>query len=174
MNPFTIVSRDRTATVFAALATAVLTALVLASGAGAAAPVHDSFTFEDQFADTETCAFPVVGDTVFTNDITEWLDDQGVTQKLHLNQSTVGTFTAEGTTLRLNIHETIIVEYRRRRRRDREARRPPELDRRAGRPGLPERTGQALFEVVGGFDGPLIARHGLRDVSIPSVCAAFA
>ena len=29
------------------------------------------------------------------------------------------------------------------------------------------RSGQALFEVVGGFDGPLIARHGLRDVFDP-------
>jgi hypothetical protein len=173
MNPFMVESGYRRATVFAALAAAVLTALVLASGAGAAPPVHDSFTFHDQFVDTDTCSFPVAGDTVFTNDITEWLDYQGVTQTLHLNQSTVGTFTAKGTTLRLNIRETIIVEFV-----DGAAvtaKHVGLLNSIVG-PGGPVflRTGQALFEVVGGFDGPLIARHGLRDVFDPvEFCAAF-
>ena len=156
------------------LATAAVAALVLAAWAGATTPVHDSFTFPDQFVDTDTCAFPVAGNTVFTNDITEWFDDQGGIQTLHLNQSTVGTFTAKGTTLRLNIRETIIVEFV-----DgvaMTAKHVGLLNSIVG-PGGPVflRTGQAVFEVVGGFDGPLIARHGLRDVFDPvEFCAAFA
>ena len=147
--------------------------LVLVAAAGATPPVHDSFTFHDQFVDTDTCAFPVAGDVTFTNDITEWFDE-GVIETLHLHQTTVGTLSAKGTTLKLNIRETIIVEFV-----DGvavTAKHVGLLDSIVG-PGGPVflRTGQALFEVVGGLDGPLIARHGLRDVFDPvEFCAAFA
>lgn len=158
---------------FLLVASAAVAALALASAAGATPPVHDSFTFHDEFVDTDTCSFPVVGDTVFTNDVIEWFDD-GVTTTLHLHQSTAGTLTANGTTLRVNIRETIIVEFV-----DGvpvTAKHVGLLDSIVG-PGGPvfHRSGQALFEVVGGFDGPLIARHGLRDVFDPAeFCAAFA
>ena len=52
-----------------------------------------------------------------------------------------------------------------------------QLDYIGGSQGQPvfHRTGQAVFEVVGGLDGPLIARHGLRDDFDPvAFCAAFA
>jgi hypothetical protein len=51
-----------------------------------------------------------------------------------------------------------------------------QLDCIGGAGGQPvfHRTGQAVFEVVSGFDGPLIARHGLRDDFDPvAFCAAF-
>ena len=99
---------------------------------------------------------------------------------LQLHQSTSGTFAANGVTLRINIRETIIVTF---------ANGVPVTAKHVGLlnsivgPGGPVflRSGQALFEVVfdpaSGFyvDGPLIARHGLRDVFDPvSFCAAFA
>jgi hypothetical protein len=151
---------------------ATAASLAFAAAAGATPPVHDSFSFHDQFVDTGTCTFPVAGDVVFTNDITEWFDD-GVVATLHLNQSTVGTLTAKGVTLKLRIRETIIVEFV-----DGvavTAKHVGLLDSIVG-PGGPifHRSGQALFEVVGGLDGPLIARHGLRDVFDPvEFCAAF-
>lgn len=153
---------------------AAVSALVFAAVASATPPVHDSFTFHDQFVDTDTCAFPVTGDTVFTNDVKEAFDADGVLTTVQLHQSTVGSFTANGTTLKVNIRETILVEFV-----DGvavTAKHVGLLDSIVG-PGGPifHRSGQALFEVVGGFDGPLIARHGLRDVFDPvEFCAAFA
>ena len=125
-----------------------------AGGATAAAPVHDSFTFPDQFVDTDTCGFAVPATLSSRTTITDWSRRPGGTQTLHLNQSTVGTFTAKGTTLRLNIRETIIVEFV-----DgvaMTAKHVGLLNSIVG-PGGPVflRTGQAMFEVVGGFDGPL-------------------
>ena len=52
-----------------------------------------------------------------------------------------------------------------------------QLDYIGGSNGQPvfHRTGQEVREVVGGLDGPLIARHGLRDDLDPvEFCAAFA
>ena len=155
------------------VASALAGALALTSTASAAPPAHDSFTFHDQFVDTETCDFPVAGDVVFTNDITEFGEEPGVLTKLHLHQSTDGTFTAKGVTLLMTIRETIIVTF---------AGGIAATAKHVGlldsivAPGGPifHRSGQALFEVVGGFDGPLIARHGLRDVFDPvEFCAAF-
>jgi hypothetical protein len=147
--------------------------LVLVATAGAAPPVHDSYTVHDQFVDTGTCAFPVAVDVTFTNGIKETFAG-GVIAAVDLHQSTVGTFTANGTTLRLNIRETILVEF------DDgvavTAKHVGLLNSIVG-PGGPVflRTGQALFEVVGGLEGPLIARHGLRDVFDPvEFCAALA
>ena len=156
------------------IAVAIVSALALVATAAALPPSHDSFTFHDQFVDTDTCAFPVSGDTVFTNDIKETFDADGVITTVELHQSTVGSFTANGTTLKINVRETIIVEFV-----DGvavTAKHVGLLNSIVG-PGGPifHRTGQALFEVVGGFDGPLIARHGLRDVFDPvEFCAAFA
>ena len=155
------------------LASAAAASLVLVAVAAAAPPVHDSFTVHDQFVDADTCAFPVAGDVTFTNDITEWFDD-GVIDTLHLHQTTAGTLSAKGTTLKLNIRETIIVEFENGVAVT--AKHVGLLNSIVG-PGGPVflRTGQALFEVVGGLDGPLIARHGLRDVFDPvEFCAAFA
>ena len=153
---------------------AAAASLAFASSAVAKAPVHDSFTFHDQFVDADTCDFQIVGDIVFTNDITEFSDATGSSTALYLHQSTAGTLIANGVTLRVNIRETIIVEV---------ATGVAVTAKHVGLlnsivgPGGPVflRSGQALFEVVGGFDGPLIARHGLRDVFDPvSFCAAFA
>jgi hypothetical protein len=68
----------------------------------------------------------------------------------------------------------VIVEFAGRRPGDGEAR--GQLDYIGGSAGQPvfHRTGQAVFEVVGGLDGPLIARYGLRDDFDPvALCAAF-
>jgi hypothetical protein len=159
---------------------AVAASLVVAAPAGATfAPCgdeparHCTFESHDQFVDSVTCEFPVAGDIVFRNDITEFADGQGVLEKLILNQSTVGTLTANEVTLELNIRETIIVDFV-----DGialAAKHVGVLDSVRG-PGGPVflRTGQAAFEVVGGFDGPLIARHGLRaDFDPVAFCAAF-
>jgi hypothetical protein len=162
------------------LCCAAVASLALAASAGATAPIHDSFTFHDRFVDDDTCSFPIAGDVVFTNDITEFSDASGSPTMLQLHQSSAGTLIANGITLRLNIRETIVVEFL-----DgipMRAKHVGLLNSIVG-PGGPVflRTGQALFEVVldpaSGFyvDGIMIARHGLRDVFDPvSFCAAFA
>jgi hypothetical protein len=153
---------------------AVGLALLAAAPAAAVPPLHDRFTIHVVDVDTETCSFPVVREFDFTNRITEFPDDAGLPAKLQLHQSTVGTLTANGTTLRLNIRETIMVEFvdgipvR--------AKHVGQLDYIGGSHGQPvfHRTGQAVFEVVGGLDGPLIARHGLRaDFDPVAFCASF-
>ena len=151
----------------------VVSALALAAAAAAEPPMHDTFTVHNQFVDTDTCAFPVAGDTFFTNATTAFFE-QGVITTLHLHLSTDGTLTANGVTLKVKVREMIIVEFENGVAVT--AKHVGLLNSIVG-PGGPifHRTGQALFEVVGGFDGPLIARHGLRDVFDPiEFCAAFA
>jgi hypothetical protein len=150
------------------LIASVLGALTLASAAEAVPPIHDTVSFHDQFVDTTMCGFPIVGDLVFTNDITEFRDGEGTNSKLQLHQSTVGTFTANGVTLRINSRETIMVDFV-----DGvpvTAKHVGQLDHIRGPNGpIFHRTGQDVFQVVfdpqTGFyvDGPRIARHGLRD-----------
>lgn len=148
--------------------------------ASATPPLRERLTFPIAFVDDETCAFRVTVDLVFTNAIGEFVEADGVMRTLHLNQSTVGTMSANGRTLTVNIRETIIVEF------DDgipvRARHVGVLDAIRG-PGGPLflRTGQALFEVVfdpvSGFfvDGPLLARHGLRATfDADRFCAALA
>jgi hypothetical protein len=162
------------------VACAIAASLAVSASAAAATPLHDSFTSHDQFVDAGTCGFPIVGDIVFTNDITEFSDESGSPTMLQLHQSTAGTLVANGVTLRVNIRESVLVEFldgipvR--------AKHVGLLNSIVG-PGGPVflRTGQALFEVVldpaSGFyvDGATIARHGLRDVFDPvPFCAAFA
>ena len=73
------------------VACAVAASLAVCASAAAATPLHDSFTFHDQFVDADTCGFPIVGDIVFTNDITEFSDAAGGPTMLQLHQSTAGT-----------------------------------------------------------------------------------
>ena len=154
-------------------------AAALAGPAAATPPLHDTFSVHIVDIDTETCSFPVERDFVFTNSITEWFDD-GTPTRLRLQQTTMGTLTGKGVTLRLHIRETITVEF--------EdgipvlAKHVGLLDFIGGRGGpVFHRTGQAVFEVVfdpdSGFyvDGPLVARHGLRaDFDAAAFCASFA
>lgn len=112
---------------------------------------------------------------VFTQNDTAFFDAEGTITALHLHQSSVGTLTGNGTTLRLNIRETIMLDF---------VSGVPvsvkdvgQLDYIGGSAGQPvfHRAGQAVFEVVNGMDGQLIARHGLRDGFDPvAFCAAFA
>ncbi len=166
----------RAATVAAAvLASFAATALP----ATAAPPLHDTFSVPISFVDTEMCAFPVAVETVFTNAATEFSDANGVPIALQLHQSLVGTWSAKGVTLKINIRELILVDF--------EngipviAKHVGLLDSIVG-PNGPVflRTGQRVFEVVfdpaSGFfvDGPRIASHGVRaDFDATAVCAAF-
>jgi hypothetical protein len=162
-----------------AIIASVLGALGFATAAVAAPPFHDQFTVHLTTVDTATCDFAVVQDWDFTNTITEFVDAEGTTTALQLHQSSVGTLSGIGTTLRLNIRETIFVDFE-----DGvpvRAKHVGVLDSIVG-PGGPVflRTGQATFEVVfdpdRGFyvDGPVLARHGLLASFDPvAVCAAF-
>jgi hypothetical protein len=158
------------------------TAMVFAAAASPAAavpPVHDTFSFVNSFVDTATCGFPVAVETVFTNDITEFSDADGTLTKLQLHQSEVGTWTAKGVALKVNLRETFLVEFENG---------IPVIAKHVGLlnsivgPNGPVflRTGQRVFEVVfdpaSGFyvDGPLIAAHGVRaNFDAAAVCAAF-
>jgi hypothetical protein len=140
---------------------------------------HCTFTERTQFVDTDTCGFPVVGDFVFTNDITDLVDKDGVETQLQLHQSNVGTYTAKGVTLRENDRYTIIVDFV-----DGipvTAKHVGGLDEIIGPGGtIFHRTGfdeyAVVFDPDRGFyvDGPRILRHGLRDNFDPvEFCAAF-
>ena len=97
--------------IFLALATAVLGVLAAAAPAVATSPIHDSFSVHLADVDTQTCSFPVVRDWVFTNNATAFFDPEGTITALQLHQSSVGTLAGNGTTLRLNIRETIFAEF---------------------------------------------------------------
>jgi hypothetical protein len=150
-----------------------------ASPAAAVPPVHDTFSFVNSYVDTATCGFPVAIETVFTNDITSFSDADGAPTSLQLHQSEVGTWTAKGVALKVNVRETFLVEF------DGGI---PVISKHVGLlnsvvgPNGPVflRTGQRVFEVVfdpaSGFyvDGPLIAAHGVRaSFDAAAVCAAF-
>jgi len=172
------------AAIAAALGAAVLAVSTTPAGAtyrpcGEEQVKHCTFSIADHFVDTATCGFEIVGDFVFTNDITELVDPQGVTNQLQLHQSDVGTYTAKGVTLRENDRYTIIVDYV-----DGipvTAKHVGGLDEIVG-PGGPifHRTGfdeyAVVFDPESGFyvDGPRILRHGLRDnFDLAEFCAAF-
>jgi hypothetical protein len=157
------------------LLTIAVALLALTGTATAEPPLHDSFSIHLTDVDTQTCSFPVVRDWDFTNDIAEFPDADGNLTRLLLHQSSVGTLTGNGVTLRLNIRETIMVEFAG--GIPVTAKHVGELDYIGGSHGQPvfHRAGQAVFQVVNGRDGPLIARHGLRDDLDPvEFCAAFA
>jgi len=158
-----------------ALAIAAAALLALTGTATAEPPIHDSFSIHLTDVDTQTCSFPVVRDWDFSTHDTAFFDADGVIEKLQLHQSSVGTLTGNGVTLRMNIRETTMVDFV-----DgvaATAKHVGQLDYIGGSQGQPvlHRTGQELREVVGGLDGPLIARHGLRDdLDRVEFCAAFA
>jgi hypothetical protein len=155
--------------------TSAVALLALAGTAAATPPLHDSFSIHLTDVDTQTCSFPIVREWDFTTHDTAFFDANGVITMLQLHQSSVGTLTGNRVTLRLNIRETTIVEFV-----DGipvTAKHVGQLDYIGGSQGQPvfHRTGQEVREVVGGLDGPLIARHGLRDDLDPvEFCAAFA
>jgi hypothetical protein len=172
------------AAIAAALGAAVLAVSATPAGAtyrpcGEEQVKHCTFSIADHFVDTATCGFEIVGDFVFTNDITELVDPQGVTTQLQLHQSDVGTYTAKGVTLRENDRYTIVVDFV-----DGipvTAKHVGGLDEIVG-PGGPifHRTGLDEYAVVfdpvsGGYrDGPRIFRQGLRDnFDVAEFCAAF-
>ena len=153
--------------------------LAIAAPAGAVPPLHNTFGVHIVDVDTATCDFSVGRDFVFTNAATEFFDREGVRTKLSLQQTTMGTLTANGITLRLHIRETIIVEFAG--GIPVSAKHVGLLDYIGGRgSAVFHRSGQAAFVVVldpvSGFyvDGPLTARHGLRDdFDAAEFCSAF-
>jgi hypothetical protein len=158
-----------------ALATTTVALLAFAGTAAAEPPLHESFSIHLTNVDTQTCSFPVVRDWVFTTHDTVFFDADGTITNLLLHQSSVGTLTGNGVTLRLNIRETTMVEFAGGIAVT--AKHVGQLDYVGGSQGQPvfHRTGQEVREVVGGLDGALIARHGLRDdLDAAEFCAAFA
>jgi hypothetical protein len=157
------------------LISTLLVALVLAPTAAAAPqPVHFRFQFAERFVDTTTCAFPIVGDFVFTNDGTEFFDDTGVIQSLQLHQSHVGTLTGNGVTLREDEHTQTFVTF------DAgtatQAVHVGTIHHLVGPTGsLVQIAGQQVFEVENGFDHTLLSQRGvdLDFASDAAVCAAF-
>jgi hypothetical protein len=156
----------------------MLAALSVTAGASAAAPEQETFTFPYAYVATD-CGFPVAVEGVFTNRIVDHAAQTG-TGTLQLHQSDVATATANGVTLRVNSHYTIMVVLM------------DDVPVTAKHVGLLDsimgpngehiffRTGQAGYEVVfdpvSGFyvDGPLITRHGIRDdFDHEALCAAF-
>jgi hypothetical protein len=146
---------------------------VLAAPAGAAPPDKETLVFVADFVDTGECGFPIAVHAEFRNMIIDGT-------QLQLHQSDVETWTANGVTLTVNSHYTIFVTFV-----DDipvASKHVGVLDSIAGPNGehLFFRTGQADYEVVFdptlGFyvDGPLLARHGVRDnFDAAKVCGAF-
>ena len=156
------------------IAAGISLAIVAASPAAATPPFHDVFSVHLTDVDTQTCGFPVVRDWDFTNAETDFFDADGNVTEVQLHQFSVGTLTGNGVSLRLNIRETIMLEFAG--GVPVTAKHVGQLDYIGGPGGQPvfHRTGQAAYEVVGGLDGALIARHGLRDDFDPvAFCAAF-
>ena len=167
--------------VLAALIAALAAAAALGSptGAGAAAPEHDAFTFVDDYVDTQTCGFPISVHVEFTNMIIDGASLTG-TGTLQLHQRDRETWTANGVTLRGNGEYTIFVTFV-----DGvpvTAKHVGLLNSIVGPTGerLFFRTGQAVYQVVFdpnlGYhvDGPQIGRHGIRDdLDTAEICAAF-
>jgi hypothetical protein len=174
-----------TIAVIAAAAAPVAVALAAAParatfGPCPAQPVtHCTYQAAYEFVDTATCGFAVTGHFVFTNDITDLFDEKGVERQLQLHQSNVGTYAANGVTLRETDRYTIIVDFEN--GVPVTAKHVGDLDEIIG-PGGPifHRTGldeyAVVFDPSSGFyvDGPRILRHGLRDNFDPAkFCAAL-
>ena len=73
---------------------------------GAARP--GQLTFPDEFVDSDTCAFAITGDTVFTNDIIDSSTTRGNAGAS--SEPVASHVTAKGTTLRVDVRETIFVK----------------------------------------------------------------
>jgi hypothetical protein len=151
----------------------VTAALALTTAAGATPPERGTFTAADHFVDTESCSFPIVGDFVFANDNATYFNAAGAITRVELHETTVGTLSANGVTLRENDVENIDVNF---------VDGVPVLAKHVGTflhlvgpdGTLFMAAGQLVFEVINGFDGPLIAAHGVDFGGDPSTfCAAF-
>lgn len=155
-------------------------ALTLAATASASAPDHEIFNFSDDYIDTEACGFPIAVHSDFTNMIIDSSLATG-TGTLQLHQRDVEAWTANGVTLNVKGAYTIFVRIV-----DgvpQSAKHVGLLDFILGPKGehLFFRTGMALYQTVedppgsGHYvDGPLIARHGVRDnFDATKICAAF-
>lgn len=157
---------------------AALVAAVAPSSASALPPFHETFTDHVVDVDTATCSFPVVHEFDFTNRINDQVDQDGMPKQLLLHQTTVGTSSANGKTLRFSIRETILVDFEN--GIPVSAKHVGNLDATGAGNTLFHRSGQATFQVVfdptSGFfvDGPLTARHGLRaDFDPVAFCEAL-
>ena len=155
------------------VASFITLALTLTASAGATPPQHGTFTSHDQFVDTETCGFPIVGDYTFTNDSVALQDAAGITTGEEIHMTNVGTLTANGVTLREHDQENVHVDF---------VDGVPELSTHVGtffHMVGPDGTlflvaGQLVFEVVNGFDGPLIVVRGVDfGGDVATYCAAF-
>ena len=91
------------------LSATIALGVFVASPAGAAAPLHDSFGGPITFSNP--CSFPVASDLFFTNDVTTFVDDDGMVTALQLHQTVTGSVTANGTTLRFNTQEQVFVDF---------------------------------------------------------------
>jgi hypothetical protein len=157
---------------------AAVVAAAAPTSASAVPPFHETFTDHVVDVDTTTCSFPVTSEFDFTNRINDQVDQEGMPKQLVLHQSTVGTSSANGNTLRFSIRETIMVDFEN--GIPVSAKHVGNLDSTGAGNALFHRSGQATFQVVfdpnSGFyvDGPLTARHGLRDDFDPvAYCAAL-
>jgi hypothetical protein len=162
----------------AALAAGLVLA-VSAAPAVAAAPDHETFSFSFEYTDTDLCSFPIAVHGDFTNMIVDSSAATG-TGTLQLHQRDVETWTAKGVMLRANGDYTILVTIIN--GVPQTAKHVGLLDDISGPNGehLFFRTGDAVYQVVfdpgSGYyvDGPLIARHGVRDnFDAAKICAAF-
>jgi hypothetical protein len=157
------------------LLAAVAAILTAAATAAAAEPQHFRSVFPYQFVDTQTCAFPIVGDFMFTNYGTEFDNADGTISSLQLHQSNVGTLTGNGVTLTENEHTQTFVTFV-----DGVASQAVHLGTLLhlvgpnGRDALV--AGRQVFEVENGFDTTLISEQGVQfDFSSDAAfCAAFA
>jgi hypothetical protein len=152
---------------------AAAAALALAASAGAASPQHFRFTGHDQFVDTETCSFPIVGDLTNTSNVSEFDNARGTIESLQLHQSSVGTLVGNGVTLNLSEHTQTFVTF------------VAGDATQAIHVGVlfhivgPNGTvflvaGQEVWEVESGFDHTLLSFHGVDfGGDDATFCAAF-
>jgi hypothetical protein len=147
------------------LAAAIALGVFLASPAGAAPPLHDSFGGPITF--NNPCTFPVASDLFFTNDVTTFLDSEGNVTGLQLHQTVTGSVTANGKSLRFNTQEQVFVDFS-----AGTVKEVGVLDSIFGPHGpIFFRTGFALSDLA---TGASIARHGVLDVLDPvEFCAAL-
>jgi hypothetical protein len=151
-----------------------LAVAVVAPFADAAAPQHfGPFASHEQFVDTESCGFPIVGDVVSTNVVTQFENPDGTIASLQLHQSRVGTYIANGVILKENDRYTIFVDFSD--GAPTQAKHVGVLFNLVGPDGVVFHVvGQEVFEVVGGSDTTLLVAHGVGlEFNQGEACAAF-
>lgn len=155
------------------LASTIAGALAFTTAAGASAPQRSTFTSHDHGVDTSFCGFPIVFDVTFETDASTFVDAQGNIVGLKLHQIVTSTFTANGVNLTESDHPEIFVDF---------VDGVPVLSKHVGVEFLLRGpngrialvTGQTVFEVVNGFDGPVLVQHGLQlEAAANTICAAF-